>query len=144
MNPEEYLSKHFQLKELIVTSHKEYGNTPNSAAIWNLTRLCNDVLEPIRECLGGKPLYVSSGYRSYFVNKAVGGSLNSYHTKGLAADLPFSSASSAIKACFYILTCKLPLAELILCKCGNSYWVHVALALPGDPKRLVTVKQYGN
>lgn len=144
MNPEDYLSTHFQLKELTVTNYKAYGNTPNAAVIENLKRLCNEVLEPIRECLGRKPLYVSSGYRSFLVNKAAGGAANSYHTKGLAADLPFSSASSAIKACFYILTCKLPLAELILCKRGNSYWVHVALALPGDLKRIVTVKQYGN
>ena len=33
-----------------------------------------------------KPIYINSGYRCKELNKEVGGSENSYHTKGLAAD----------------------------------------------------------
>lgn len=34
-----------------------------------------------------QPLYINSGYRSDEVNKAVGGSPNSYHLYGCAADI---------------------------------------------------------
>ena len=33
-----------------------------------------------------KPIYINSGYRCKELNKEVGGSENSYHMKGLAAD----------------------------------------------------------
>ena len=142
-NVSTYLSDHFTLEEMTVTKYKQYNNTPLDTARGNLEQLCKQVLEPIRVALGNKPLYVSSGFRSKYINQLVGGAQNSYHTQGLAADLPFGSARAAITAAFMILSLNLPLAELILCRRGESHWVHVALALPGVHKRYVGVKQYG-
>lgn len=45
-----------------------------------------DFLDELRSRFG-KPLLVTSGYRSPAHNKAVGGVPNSFHTQGLAADL---------------------------------------------------------
>lgn len=43
-------------------------------------------LDALRERLGC-PVYISSGYRCASHNKAVGGVVNSYHTRGQAADI---------------------------------------------------------
>jgi uncharacterized protein YcbK (DUF882 family) len=45
-----------------------------------------NALEELRELVGG-PLFVTSGYRCPAHNRAVGGAKNSYHMKGMAADV---------------------------------------------------------
>ena len=52
----------------------------------NLTALVEQVLDPARAKLN-RPIMVNSGYRCPKHNQAVGGALNSQHTKGEAADL---------------------------------------------------------
>lgn len=52
----------------------------------NLTRLIDEVLDPVRRQLG-RGIVVLSGYRSPKLNAAVGGSKTSAHLQGLAADL---------------------------------------------------------
>ena len=62
--------KHFTIKEL---SHsdtalaKGIDNFPTAEAISNLTKLVDNVLDPLREKYG-KPIRVSSGYRSAILN----------------------------------------------------------------------------
>ncbi len=56
-------------------------------------RVLNNVMElaenlqRIREELGGRPITINSGYRSPEHNKMVGGSDESYHLEGMAADI---------------------------------------------------------
>ena len=52
----------------------------------NLTYLVKEILQPIRDKYG-KPITVTSGYRCPSVNRMVGGSANSQHVKGQAADI---------------------------------------------------------
>lgn len=44
-------------------------------------------LEKLRTLAGNKPVKINSGYRSPAYNKKVGGSPNSQHMKGTAADI---------------------------------------------------------
>lgn len=60
-------------------------NTPPPDVRQNLLRLCDGLLEPLRELIG-KPILVNSGYRSPEVNKAIGGSMTSEHMDGRAVD----------------------------------------------------------
>lgn len=86
------LSKYFSLDEMVFSetaTRKGIDNTPNAAQVFNLTRLCNEVLDPLRELIG-KPIHVSSGFRSPEVNALIGGAHNSQHTEGKAADLRVS------------------------------------------------------
>lgn len=87
------LSKHFTLGELTKTSQRA-DNTPSWGAILALRTLARECLEPIRAVLGGRPIIVTSGYRSPEVNKLVGGSPTSDHLQGTACDFVVSGLSS--------------------------------------------------
>ena len=72
------LTEHFTLEEMISsTTADKYGikNTPTKQQISELTRLCKDVLEPIRQKLG-KPITVTSGFRCKTLNHYIGGEKN--------------------------------------------------------------------
>ena len=82
------LSGHFSLAELTksqTATRKGIDNQPTLDHIENLTELCTHVLEPTRRNFG-KPMVISSGYRSEELCEAIGSSKNSQHAKGEAAD----------------------------------------------------------
>ena len=82
------LSGHFSLAELTksqTATRKDIDNKPTLDHIENLTELCTQVLEPTRRNFG-KPMVISSGYRSEELCEAIGSSKNSQHAKGEAAD----------------------------------------------------------
>jgi len=79
------LSLHFTLAELTITDHREFDNTPDEKSLENLKRLAI-FLEEVKAIFGGKPILVSSGYRSAPVNAAVGSKEKSQHRVGCAAD----------------------------------------------------------
>ena len=59
-------------------------NSPDADAIYNLGRLAENVLQPLRNEYGA--FMVSSGFRSVELCEAIGSSSNSQHAKGEAAD----------------------------------------------------------
>ena len=82
------LTAHFALAEFTRSeSAKRHGvpNEPTPEHLQNLIVLCERVLEPIRIKFG--PINISSGYRSKTLNHYIGGSLNSQHCEGKAADI---------------------------------------------------------
>lgn len=83
------LTPHFTLEEMILSQiavRSGIANTPSKRQITSLTRLCENVLEPLRKLLG-KPIHISSGFRNPKVNSLVGGSSTSQHMRGEAADI---------------------------------------------------------
>nr|DAT28478.1 MAG TPA: peptidase [Caudoviricetes sp.] len=85
------LSEHFDLEEFTKSETAEKNNVtnqPTAAHLSNLKKLANS-LEKIRE-LVGKPIVITSGYRSKELNKLVGGVQTSAHCQGLAADIHVS------------------------------------------------------
>lgn len=83
------LTDNFTLKELTKTN-TGLPNLITDLEIDNLSRLCQKVLQPLRD-IYGKPIIVNSGYRSERVNKAVGGVPTSQHRRGEAADITAGS-----------------------------------------------------
>ena len=83
------LTQNFTLAEMIASDRAKANNIPNEPngeQIEALTLLCLKTLEPVRE-LVGKPIIITSGYRSPVLNKLVRGSKTSQHLKGEAADI---------------------------------------------------------
>jgi hypothetical protein len=120
------LSPNFDLSEFIVSQYAsrfDIDNRPRQPIIDNLTRLCVEVLEPLRAAVK-KPIIISSGYRSLALNKAIGGASNSAHTLGLAADITVPGITNRT-VCFHILTEKIKFDQLID-EFGS--WVHVSIA----------------
>jgi uncharacterized protein YcbK (DUF882 family) len=73
------LSKHFSRDELAC---RHCGRLPEGG----MDKTLLAVLDAAREAAGG-PIYVTSGYRCPAHNEAVGGAPQSYHVKGMAADV---------------------------------------------------------
>lgn len=137
MNMSFKLSEHFSFAEMTRTS----SGLPNSPLdqvdlMRNGETLCNDLLEPIRTLLGS-PLKITSGYRTLQVNAFVGGSINSDHTKFLAADfVPTNSSVMNAWRVIYQHRLELPLKQAIL----YPYvpFIHVSFGLNLVPEFLVS------
>lgn len=82
-----YRPKYFSFTEMISTvSTVQENNLPDWDDINRLLELCRWILDPVRE-MYGKPIVVTSGFRTPFLNHLVGGVPTSQHMQGLAADL---------------------------------------------------------
>ena len=139
----EMLSENFSLRELTRTNYEECQDEPGTDEKRNLAMLAQRVLQPLRDTWGDK-LKVNSGYRSLLLNAHVRGAKNSYHLRGLAADL--DCGTDAVKAMRLAMACKdmeLPVVEAIVSKRGRQYWLHVALREDDDRKNAVfSIKEY--
>ena len=125
------LSPHFTLSELTVSetaARRGISNVPDAKALANLARLAG-VLEQVRS-LVGRPVVVTSGYRSKAVNKAIGGSTTSAHMTGLAADINCPGLTPK-QLCQRIEASGIQYDQLILEFDG---WTHIGLS-EGAPRR---------
>jgi len=122
-----YYAPHFSQSELVFSQTAVRTGIDNDIPERlepNLIRL-SWWLETLREILG-KPIIVSSGYRSPELNARIGGSKSSAHMQGLAADINVSGMAP------------FDLANLIVSEMGDTgydqvihefgRWVHVGLS----------------
>jgi len=83
------LSNNLSLSEVLVSqTAKRLGlsNEPTKEHLENLNIIAYKIFQPVRDYFK-VPIYVSSGYRSKELNKAIGGAKTSQHMKGEALDL---------------------------------------------------------
>lgn len=120
------LSEHFSLDEFTFSATAQamgIVNSPGSSEIANLRFLCREVLEPARRIIG-EPIHVTSGYRCLALNRAVGGVAQSYHVRGLAADLHIESTAHASRLADALNA--QPYCDLILVEHAHgASWLHV-------------------
>ena len=122
------LAPHFTLAELTASetaARNGWDNTPTDDEIKNLTRTAQ-LLEMVRDTVG-KPVIVTSGFRSKQVNDAVGSSDRSQHRIGCASDfrVPGMTPAEVVRAC---VDANLPYDQIIV---EFDAWTHISV--PNDP-----------
>lgn len=118
--------RNFTIQELTASTTaaaKKINNNPTPEAEKNLKQLVDKVLDPLRDAYG-KPIIVTSGYRSPALNTAVKGSKTSQHVKGQAADITAGSKQENKKLFELAQKLNLPYCQLIDEK--NFSWVHIS------------------
>ena len=101
------LSKNFSLKEMTASQtaeRKGINNNPNDDQITALQKLCENILQPVRDHYA-TPVTVSSGFRSEELCVAIGSSINSQHAKGQAADFEIFGVPNISKSAAWPLAC---------------------------------------
>tara|TARA_B100001939_G_C16943659_1_gene619305 strand:+ start:2627 stop:3064 length:438 start_codon:yes stop_codon:yes gene_type:complete len=120
------LTEHFSLHEFTrsqVAARKKIKNTPDMATIERMRRLCHYVLEPCRQHFKS-PVIITSGYRSTYLNRAIGGAKGSQHVLGEAADIWVVGKTN--REVFEWIFKNVEFDQLIYEYPGSSGWVHVS------------------
>lgn len=121
------LTDNFTLNELVYSVTAEANkidNRPNVKVIANLQKLCENVLQPLRDYLGC-PVIVTSGFRCAELNKKIGGKPNSHHLMGYAAD--FVVPQRNLKDVFNWMKSNLPYDQLLFeYNSSGDRWIHVS------------------
>jgi hypothetical protein len=137
------LSKHLSLAEVTRSeSAKRRGisNMPTPEHIENFKLLAENIFEPIRNHFG-KPIFISSGYRSEALNRVVGGARSSQHCKGEAIDIDMDGNANGVtnKMVFDYIKDNLNFDQLIweFGTASNPDWVHVSYNSDGKQRKQI-------
>lgn len=88
MNLNEQVTQNFKLSELLYSGtavRLGLKNIPNDEQLNHLRAAATGLFQKVRDVLN-EPIQINSGFRSFEVNKAVGGSQTSAHCNGYAID----------------------------------------------------------
>lgn len=140
------LTQHFTLKEFIRSDKAArlgVDNTPNTQAMENLYRTAS-LMEQVRELLG-KPIIITSGFRSSAVNKAVGSKPTSYHVQGLACDFVCPDYGTPEDICKAIDASSIDFDKCILefyNPTTGDGWVHIQIGR-NNRRQMLTINKHG-
>jgi hypothetical protein len=135
------LSENLSLAEVVrseTAKRKGVSNMPTPAHIENFKKLAENIFQPIRKHFG-KPIHISSGYRSDALNKAIGGSKTSQHCKGEAIDIDMDGTSITNAQIFNYIKDNLNFDQLIweFGTASNPDWVHVSYNSTGKQRKQI-------
>lgn len=138
------ISTHLTLAEMIRSESAKrlkISNQPLPEHLDNMKVLAKNVFEPIRKHFNS-PIYISSGYRSDKLNKAIKGSKSSQHCKGQAMDIDMDGSGLISNSnVFYFIKDNLDFDQLIW-EFGDNYnpdWVHVSYVSPDKNRKQILV-----
>ena len=144
------MGKHFTLSELTrsdTASRLGILNIPDARQADSLIHLIDDVLDPVREHLA-RPVAVTSGFRCPELNRQVGGTPTSQHTKGQAADLVIHGGTPADNRTLALAIFNLGTFDQLIFENTSRYdlnpqWVHVSHRPDGTDRHQVMKKVRG-
>lgn len=132
------LSKNFTLEEVTRSNTAKRLGIKNEIPeehLENMQYLIDNLVQPIRDSIG--PIRVSSGYRSKELNRAIGGSFKSQHSKGQALDLQFWQNGKMMNELIFdwIIDSNIEFDQMI-----NEFdfcWIHVSLKKENNRKQVL-------
>jgi uncharacterized protein YcbK (DUF882 family) len=136
------ISKHITYDEATLSPtaiRNGISNQPNEQQLHNMQQLAENIFEPLRK-MYGKPIKINSFFRSAKLNKLVGGSPTSQHTKGQAIDITTGTKSENKK--LFELAKTLEFDQLIW-EYGDytgPHWVHISYKTSGNRKQILIIK----
>jgi hypothetical protein len=137
------LSEHLSVGEYIksdTAKRKGITNAMTAAHTENAKVLAAKIFEPIRVHFG-KPIFLSSGYRSEALNSAIGGSSTSQHCSAEAMDLDQDDRGTGVsnRMVFDYIKGNLIFDQLIweFGDDANPDWVHVSYKVNGNQRKQI-------
>jgi len=130
------ISKHISDKEGVYSRtaiRLDIDNTPTKEHKLNMTKLAEEVFEPLRAYVGG-PIKINSFYRSPKLNTAIGGSTKSQHCHGQAMDIDDTFGRMTNAEMYEFIKEHLDFDQMIW-EFGNNEnpdWVHVSYVSPKE------------
>ena len=148
VTPDMQLSQHFNLREFTKSEtamRRGIDNTPGPVHAKNLQKVCEKILEPVRNNFG-RPVRINSGYRGPALNSAVGGSSKSQHCNGEAVDFEIDGLPNPELAQWVVDNCEFDqiILEFYNPKEGpNSGWVHASYCEGKNRRQILTAVMEG-
>jgi hypothetical protein len=144
------LSKYVSLAEVTrsdTAKRKGIDNSPTAEHLENLKVISEEVFDKVRDYFG-VPIFISSGYRSAALNKAIGGSSTSDHNLGKALDLDQDGHGNGVTNMdvFNYIKNNLEFDQLIY-EFGtdkNPDWVHVGYRKGANRKQVLKAVREGS
>lgn len=138
------LSQHFTMAEFTASdtaARKGIDNSLPEALLPNALEAA-EMMEKIRSVLGGKPIIITSGYRSAVLNAAIGSSNASDHPKACAVDFKCPDFGTPYEVAKHLSTKidSLGIGQLIY----EHTWIHVSTRTQGKIiNRVMTLRGAG-
>jgi len=131
------ITENFTWEEAQHTTYDINNVITDEEIMKNVRQVAESIMQPLRNYLG-KPITVTSWYRSPQLNAKVGGSKSSSHMVGEAVDFQCNDLLEA----FDFIRTNLLFDQLIWEVKGDKRWVHVSYKRLGKNRNQVLVASY--
>jgi hypothetical protein len=122
---------------------RKIDNKPDKSQTAKMKHIAENVFEPLREHFG-KPIGISSFFRSKELNEAIGGSESSQHCKGEAIDIDGDIFGEVTNREIFIWIRDNVDYDQLIWEFGddeNPNWVHVSLKFDNNRKQMLRGKK---